>query len=163
VKHKGSWISLVGYCVMTALAAALVFAIILAGGSVALASHQSAGAEELQENNPAIPENSAALHHSDQQRDSTTPQQHSDVASFSGLVTDSHCGARHQRHSNLSPEACARACIRNGATYVLVNGDHRYNLSGSEETLSKLVGTRATITGTLDGGTIAVSSAGSQL
>jgi hypothetical protein len=163
-----SIISLVSYCLMTAVGAALVFAVIVAGGSVALASHQSASAEELQED-AALPQNSAhsqnnmTSQHPDQQDQSPADPQHSDLSSFSGLITDSYCGARHQRHSNLTPEDCARACIRNGATYVLVNGRHRYNLSGDEESLNKLLGTRATVTGTLQGETISVSSAGPQL
>jgi hypothetical protein len=168
VKHR-SIISLVSYCVVTAIGAALVFAIIVAGGSVALASHHSASAEELQED-ATPPQNSAGLQneartqqHSDQQDQAPADPQHSNLSSFSGLVTDSYCGARHQRRSNLTPEDCARACIRNGATYVLVNGHHRYNLSGNEESLDKLLGTRATVNGTLQGDTISVSSAGPQL
>ncbi len=168
MKHR-SIISLVSYCLMTALGAALVFAIIVAGGSVALASHQSASAEELQED-AAPQQNSVEL-----QNNAGTPQQpgqqnqvpadplHSDLSSFSGLITDSYCGARHQRYSKLTPEDCARSCIRHGATYVLVNGKHRYNLSGNEESLNKLLGTRATVSGTLQGETISVSSAGPQL
>jgi len=171
VKHKRSWISLVGYCLMTAFGAALVFAIIVAGGSVALASHQSASAEERQNDASSAPQNSYAMQnvaqavsqHSDQQNDAPAAPQHSDLVTFSGLVTDSYCGARHQRYSNLTPENCARACLRNGATYVLVDGDHRYKLSGSEESLNKLLGTRASITGTRQGETISVSSAGPQL
>jgi len=171
VEHKKSWLSLVSYCLMTALAAALVFAIIVAGGSVALASHRSASAEQIQEEAPAIPQNSAVMQnsapavpqHSDQQDQAPAAPQHSDLTTFTGLVTDSRCGARHQRHSGMTPEDCARDCIRNGGTYILVNGDHRYILSGGEESLNKLLGTRATIVGTLDGGTISVTSAGPQL
>jgi hypothetical protein len=172
VKQNKAWISLIGYCLMTAFGAALVFAIIIAGGSVALANHQSASAEEVLDNASVVPQSSAkikiqnnataARQQSDRQDDAPAAPQHSDLASFSGLVTDSICRARHQRHSNLTPENCARTCIRNGATFVLVNGDRRYNLSGSEESPNKLLGTRATITGTLQGETISVSSASPQ-
>ena len=169
MKHR-SIISLISYCVVTAVGAAVVFAIIVAGGSVALASHQNASAEELQEG-AAVPQNFAEVQSgapstrqsSDQQDQAPGEPQHPDLASFSGLVTDSYCGARHQRSSKLTPEDCARACIRNGATYVLVNGHRRYNLSGNEESLNKLLGTRATITGTLQGETISVTSAGPRL
>lgn len=166
VKHR-SIISLVSYCLVTAVGAALVFAIIVAGGSVALASHQSAGAEELQQdtsrNSAGLQSDARTQQHSDQQDQAPADPQHSNVSSFSGLVTDSYCGARHQRRSNLTPEDCARECIRNGATYVLVNGHHRYQLSGNQESLNKLLGTRATVTGTLQGDTISVTSAGPQL
>ena len=167
MKHR-SIISLISYCLMTAVGAALVFAIIVAGGSVALASHQSASAEELQEDT-AAPQNSskvemtAAALQTDQQEQTPENPQRSDISSFSGLITDSYCNARHQRHSNLTPEDCARACIRNGATYVLVNGQNHYKLSGNEEALNRIVGTRATVTCTLQGETISVSSAGPQL
>lgn len=169
MKHKRSWISLVGYCLMTAFGAALVFAIIVAGGSVALASHQTASVEEMQNNLSAVPQSSsemqtvAQVQPSGQPTEAPAVPQHSDLATFSGLVTDSYCGARHQRHSNLRPEDCARMCLRNGAAYVLVDGDHRYKLSGSEDSLSKLLGTRASITGTRQGETISVSAAGPQL
>jgi len=171
VSHKRSWLSLIGFCLMTALGAATVFAIIVAGGSMALASHHSVSAEEIENNAAATPQISAATQqqasptqeHSDQQDDARAAPQHSDLASFSGLVTDSHCAARHRRHSNLTPEDCARACLRNGASYVLVDGDRRYKLSGDEESLNKLLGTRATIKGTLQGQTISVSSVGPQL
>jgi len=168
VKHR-SIISLVSYCLMTAVGAALVFAIIVAGGSVALASHQSASAEELQgngavlQNSAELRNNAGAQQHSALQDQAPAGPQHPDLSSYSGLITDSRCGARHQRHSKLTPEDCARACIRSGATYVLVNGQHRYNLSGSEESLNKLLGTRVTVTGTLQGETISVNSVGPQL
>jgi hypothetical protein len=168
VRHNRSWISLVSYCLVTVSGAALVFAIIVAGGSVALASHQSEAAEEIQQDaaapqNPADLKTAGAPQHSDQQDQSPAEPQRPDVTSFSGLITDSYCGARHQRHSNLTPEDCARLCIRNGASYVLVNGHHRYHLSGNKESLNKLLGTRATVTGTLDGDTIEVSSVGPQM
>jgi hypothetical protein len=115
-----------------ALGAALVFAILIAGGSVALASHQGAteaavvADENVSQSNPAS-------------RVGTK---------FTGMITDSHCGARHMRHSNMTPEECARACYRKGASYVLVDGDRRYTLIGGEEALDKLLGQRATVTGT---------------
>jgi hypothetical protein len=123
-------------------AAALIFAVIIAGASVALASHQISGESEPAESN-ANPAPAPA-----------------DLTSFSGMITDSYCGARHVRYPNLSPTDCAAACIRNGATYVLVDGDHRYKLTGSEDALSKILGTRASVTGTLQGDTISVRSAG---
>jgi hypothetical protein len=167
VNPTRSVISLVSYCLMTAFGAALVFAIIVAGGSVALASHQNASAEELRED--AAPQNTgeiqtkAAGQTSDQQNQPPVDPQHSEMSSFSGLITDSYCKARHQRHSNMTPEDCARVCIRNGATYVLVNGHHHYVLTGNEESLNKLLGTRATVIGVQQGDTISVSSASSPL
>jgi hypothetical protein len=135
---------LILFCFTAVLAAALAFAAIVAGASFALVRHRTPdapGAREQQANpNPTGPKE----------------ENH---ATFSGLVTDSYCGARHRRYRNLSPTQCAAACMRDGATLVLVNGDHLYKLTGSEEALTKLLGTRANVTGTLQGDTILVDSA----
>ncbi len=140
MKHNQSWVSLIGSCLLMALGAALAFAMIVAGGSVALAGHQSAA--EAQNALPSTP----------------SPRI---TATFSGVVTDSHCGARHLRTSHLSPAECARECVRKGASYVLVDGDRRYVLSGGDEVLRKFAGTRVNVTGSREGGTIMVSSAAS--
>jgi hypothetical protein len=140
VRRNRTWFSLVSYCVLMALAAALVFAIIVAGGSVALASHQNAAVEDGKEVTPATPAPQAAT-------------------AFTGMITDSHCGARHKRKSNMSSGDCARACFRKGASYVLVDGNRRYTLVGGEGALDKLVGERAKVTGTLQDDAIVVDSA----
>jgi hypothetical protein len=144
VKHNRSWISLIGYCLLSVFGTALVFALIVAGGSVALAGHESSeqaqNSSEIQDQQPAQPS-------------------HSESTTFSGMITDSYCGARHRRYPNLTPTQCAAACIRHGEHYILVNGDHRYTLTGSNDSLGKLLGTRANVTGTLQGDTIVVSSA----
>jgi hypothetical protein len=136
VKKNRTWFSLLSYCLLLALGAALIFAIIMAGGSVALASHQSStDAAEPSDGNvaPATP----------------TPQV---GTKFTGMITDSHCGARHMRHSNMTPAECAQACYRKGASYVLIDGNRRYTLIGGEGALNKLLGERATVTGTRQGG-----------
>jgi hypothetical protein len=140
VKRKRSWVSLIGFCMLTALGAALALAIIFAGASVALASHQSAGSEQTQ--NPS----------------SLTPMQPAGHT-FSGMITDSRCGARHLRNSHQSPAECTRTCVRLGASYVLVDGDRRYTLVGGEDSLRRLAGERANVTGTRQGEAIVVSSA----
>ncbi|HJT69707.1 MAG TPA: hypothetical protein VJ731_05880 [Terriglobales bacterium] len=145
MKRK-SWISLIGFCLMTTFGAALVFAAIMAGASVALADHQTAvAAEEQAGTGPS--------------NDPDTKDAQPELTTLKGMITDSHCGARHMRRSNLSPSNCAAMCIRTGAHYLLVNGDHRYKLNGDANSLSKLLGTRASVTGTLQGDTIEVNSA----
>ena len=141
-RHR-TWFSLLTYCVLTVLGAALAFALIIAGGSVALASHQNANTE-------------------DAQLDQATPGPQA-TTSFTGMITDSHCRARHMRKSNMSSADCARACYRKGANYELVNGQHHYTLIGGESALDKLVGERASVTGNLQGDTIIVDSAGPTL
>lgn len=146
MKINRSWISLVGYCLITVLAAALAFAVIVAGASVALASHQSD--DDAQASSPAV------------QNDSAATQDRPAMSSFNGMITDSYCGARHMRYTNLTPAQCAATCIRSGASYVLVDGDRRYKLSGGTRSLGKFLGTRASVSGTLQGDTILVNSAG---
>jgi hypothetical protein len=75
------------------------------------------------------------------------------------MITDSHCGARHMRKSNMTSAECARACFRKGASYVLIDGNRRYTLIGGESALDKLIGERAKVTGTLQDDAIVVDSA----
>jgi hypothetical protein len=81
-----------------------------------------------------------------------------DGETFSGLLTDDHCGARHDMGSNKSPAECARACVRNGAKYALVAGDKSYTLKGNAEDFSRQSGQRVTLLGSLEGKIIQVSS-----
>ena len=138
------WISLVGYCLGTTLVAALIFAIVIAGASVALASHRSENpgdnADAAREASPITPSPQAGT-------------------TFTGMITDSHCGARHMRNSHQNASECARACFRRGASYVLVNGNERYTLVGAEQSLGKLAGERASVIGTRQGDAILVDSA----
>jgi hypothetical protein len=60
--------------------------------------------------------------------------------------------------SDKDPTGCAKMCVRNGSKYVLVQGDKRYALAGSESQLEGLAGQRANITGILNGNTIKVSA-----
>jgi hypothetical protein len=113
---------------------------IVAGASVALAGHQSATEQNAAAAAPLSPAPSSG-------------------SSFTGMITDSHCGARHMRNSRQNSAECARACFRKGATYVLVDGDRRYTLIGGDDALSHLAGERASVMGTRQGDTILVDSA----
>ncbi len=130
------WISLIVSSTLMVVAAALAFAVLLAGASVALARHESS--DQLA--SPRAGDAPAAL-------------------VFGGMVTDSRCGARHLRNSHLSPAQCARACVRKGASYVLVDGEQRYTLTGASDMLDPLAATRVNVTGTRQGDSIVVSSA----
>ncbi|MBO0910219.1 MAG: hypothetical protein J2P13_00390 [Acidobacteria bacterium] len=141
------WISLILFCFTAVLTAALAFAAVVAGASFALVRHQTSSALASRAGEQA-PENPGPTGSKGENR-----------TTFSGLVTDSFCGARHRRYRNLAPTECAAACIRDGAAFVLVNGDHSYKLTGSREALTKLLGMRANVTGTLQGNTILVDSA----
>ena len=137
--------SLLGFCVLSPLVAALVLSLIIAGASVALASHQ--GAEAQEEPQKALPANPVA------------PAAGTSGTKFSGMITDSHCGARHMRNTHQTSAECAKACFRKGASYVLVDGDRRYTLIGGEQALASLVGERANVMGTRQGDAIIVDSA----
>lgn len=78
------------------------------------------------------------------------------TSTFTGVIGDSMCGAKHMSGS---PAECTRSCVKQGSAYALVVGDKVYTLKGGDAaTLDKLAGEKATVTGTLNGTTIEVSS-----
>jgi len=127
-----SWWALVAFCTTTALVAAFGFAILFASASVAFALAQSA-------------------------RSGNSTQVSNEQNTFSGVVTDSHCGARHQ-DSTKSPGECARMCVRNGSQYTLVDGDKTYALSGDTAQIARLAGQRVSVAGSLVGDALRVNS-----
>jgi hypothetical protein len=80
--------------------------------------------------------------------------------SFTGEVGDSMCGRKHMEEE--SAAECTRACVAHGSNFALIVGDKVYTLQTTDKaalaTLDKQAGKNATVTGTLDGDTIAVSS-----
>ncbi len=137
---RRAWLSLIVFCTLLVAGSALAFAVVIAGASVALANHQSTKIEEAQ----------------NVESTSVAP---SSGKTFSGMITDSHCGARHMRNTSQNSTDCARACVRKGATYVLVDGTRRYTLIGDESAVAHLAGERANVTGTRQGDTIIVDAA----
>jgi hypothetical protein len=131
--RAGTWISLLTFCLVRAFALALAFAIILTGAALAFAGGR-------------------------QSRPPRKNLQSDEVRVFSGVVTDSYCGAKHTRNASLSSAECVRACIRDGAGYVLVDGDTSYSLQGNTNELAKAAGQRVRVVGSLQGQTINVSS-----
>jgi hypothetical protein len=79
---------------------------------------------------------------------------------FTGVVSDAMCGAKHMMEGD--PAACLRACVQKGSKYALVVGDKVYSLDTKDQAtidkLDKLAGAKATVKGTADGETIAVSA-----
>jgi hypothetical protein len=78
--------------------------------------------------------------------------------SFDGVITDTHCGAKHTPAIPESAADCARACVHSGEHFALVNGDKMYVLEGENRLLNRAAGERVTVTGTLNGNTISVTS-----
>ena len=77
---------------------------------------------------------------------------------YEGMVTDSRCGAKHQSAIGKTATDCTRACVHAGSQFALVDGDNTYLLEGHLPELKRAAGRRSTITGTLHGNTITVSS-----
>ncbi|MGO9648658.1 MAG: hypothetical protein ACLPOO_11445 [Terriglobales bacterium] len=82
------------------------------------------------------------------------------VQTFTGIVSDAMCGATHMMEGD--PASCLRTCVNKGSKYALVVGDKVYTLDTSSpatlDALAKLGAQKATVKGTVDGDTIAVSS-----
>jgi hypothetical protein len=149
VKDNHPWFALVMFCATTTLVVALGMAIFFASGTVAFAVAHTVA--PLAEDSARIsPEamNESADHKVPTARDEN----------FTGLITDDHCGARHDMGSDKSPAECANACVRNGAKFALVDGDKTYTLEGNTEELGRVSGRRVTLQGSLQGGTIQVRS-----
>lgn len=132
-KHR-SWLTLVSFLVATTLASSLVFALAFAAVTAAIGGESAQAADE-----PQV--------------DPITAQQ-----TFSGVITDARCGARH-RNREKSASECSRMCVRHGSNYTVVDGDKKYELTGELREVAEFAGQRVSITGVLDGQTIKVSSA----
>lgn len=151
-KHHRSWLSLVTFCAATVLVVALSSAVLLAGASVAFAVAHPSPVENGSTNDAVVlPPGAQAP---------TAPPLDSDgnaaPSTFSGMITDSRCGARHRRNSGKTSAECARACVRNGSHYVLVDGEKIHALAGDSAQLEKVAGERTNVSGILKDNTIAV-------
>jgi hypothetical protein len=79
-----------------------------------------------------------------------------DAQSFTGVVSDTMCGAKHAMAGDAA--ACAKGCVEHGGSYALVVGDKVYTLDGDKEELGKYAGKSVTVTGAPDGDKIKVAS-----
>jgi len=130
-----SWLSLLGFFSVITLGSSLIFAVVFAGVTAAIAGSESAQAAEDQQVDPLVP-----------------------GRTFSGIITDAKCGSRHT-DSKTSASECVRKCVRSGSRYVMVDGDKIYDLVGAPDQFSKFAGQRISVTGVLSGGAISVSPA----
>jgi hypothetical protein len=89
----------------------------------------------------------------------TLPALAASKQTFTGEVGDAMCGKQHMEGS---PAECTRACVSKGSKYALVVGEKVYILDTADKaalaTLDQQAGKNATVTGTLDGDTIKVTS-----
>jgi len=77
---------------------------------------------------------------------------------YEGVITDTHCGAKHSAAVGKAPGDCTRACVHGGERFSLVNGDKMYVLEGEPAALKQAAGQRVRIVGSLRGNTISVTS-----
>ena len=77
--------------------------------------------------------------------------------SFTGVVTDSMCGATHMAKDK-TPAECTQMCVKDGMKYALAADKKLYTLEGHEAELAKLAGQKVTVTGTINGDTLTVTS-----
>ena len=78
--------------------------------------------------------------------------------SYEGIITDTHCGAKHSAAVGLGAGDCTRVCVHGGEHFALVDGDKAYTLEGEPGALKRVAGQRVKILGTLSGTTISVAS-----
>lgn len=77
--------------------------------------------------------------------------------SFVGVISDSHCGAKHAEASEKAA-GCVAKCVSGGAKYALVSQGKVYQLDPQDKVSSDLAGKSVMVKGTLSGDTISVSS-----
>jgi hypothetical protein len=86
------------------------------------------------------------------------PNAHMNLQNYEGVIADTHCGAKHTPAIPETAADCTRMCVHSGEHFALVNGDKMYVLEGENQLLNRAAGERVTITGTLNGNTISVTS-----
>ncbi len=78
---------------------------------------------------------------------------------LTGEVGDAMCGVKHMEGT---PTECTRTCVSHGSKYALVVGDKLYVLNTSDKAvlaiLDQQAGKKATVTGTVDGTNVDVST-----
>jgi hypothetical protein len=77
---------------------------------------------------------------------------------YEGVVTDTHCGAKHSAAIGKTAADCARACVHGGEEFALVDGDTIYRLEGDQMLLKRVAGQRVRVVGTLKGNRLTVTS-----
>jgi len=170
-----SWLSLVLLCMVAAMSAALGFSGLFAGASVAYAVVESSivgsstpltsGVSSSEAAQPDSSSNQVAADSVTQASDDSmepapAAKDSSETSGriFTGMITDSRCGARHSRNSGKTSAECVRACLRKGSHFVLVDGEDVHALEGDPVQLDQAAGVRVEVVGLLRGDTIKVKS-----
>ena len=77
---------------------------------------------------------------------------------YEGMITDTHCGAKHSAAIGATATDCTIRCVRAGEQFVLVDSETIYLLDGDLGALKRVAGQRVRIVGTLNGKTISVTA-----
>jgi hypothetical protein len=133
MKIRHLWIEIVSLCI----AIACGFALLIAVGAAAVGVAKPEPAQSADSSAVAPP----------------ARQQ-----TYEGMITDAHCGAKHEASISKTASDCARACVHAGSQFALVDGDKTYILTGDLERLKRAAGLRVKVVGALNGDTIVVSS-----
>ena len=88
----------------------------------------------------------------------SSPPNSAKIQTLTGVLTDTHCGARHPSDSKLTAGDCARICVKQGSSWALVDGEKIYLIKGDSPYFDKLAGQRVRASGMLEGSTIKVQS-----
>lgn len=75
---------------------------------------------------------------------------------YEGMITDTHCGAKHSALIGKSAADCTRICVHGGEQFVLVDGEQVYLLEGDLQALKRVAGQRVRILGRVDGEKLSV-------
>jgi hypothetical protein len=71
------------------------------------------------------------------------------AATFTGVITDTMCGAKHEMMKNQPDVQCVRMCTRGQSDYALFDGKAVLKLS-DQKMSAKYAAQRVKVTGTLD-------------
>jgi hypothetical protein len=76
---------------------------------------------------------------------------------FVGSIGDSMCGAKHMMAGE-SDKNCTLECVKGGAKYILIDSSGKIYQLSDQKKPEQFAGAKVTVTGTLKGDTIAVTS-----
>src|SRR5215471_19629571 len=86
------------------------------------------------------------------------PAEARQMQTLSGVLTDSRCQGRHPSSSHMTSAQCTLFCIKQGAFWVLLDGDSVHTLKGDSPTFNRLAGQRVKLTGFVEGNDVAIQA-----
>jgi hypothetical protein len=68
---------------------------------------------------------------------------------FTGVITDTMCGAQHAMMKDQPDDKCVKMCVKGSSEYALYDGQHVFPLSDQSKA-AKFSAQKVKVTGTLD-------------